>query len=366
MAKIHTHYDNLKVARMAPQEVIRAAYKALSQKYHPDKNPGDDKAARIMAIVNTAYGILSDPMRRKEHDEWIAAEEWEIAWLESTNDDIAKHRVSGVSSASSAWEAPAAAPARPLLRQPAVWMTLTAVFAAGLAAGALFPSAPRVVRMVRAPAPVPAPVPVLPVVAPAAPVAAKTIPDDFAARPEPSSAPSLKTLAVTELAVPARGADCSTEIRTSTAPNGSPWPERSGYIDGYALVNQARTCASRSATPSTTVPCWCASSTSSAPPTCATPISCRTNRSPSTSWWPAVTRCAIKTSTPAESAATVHGRSSRLPRPPEQSNERATLLSFGLIRKNPWRSQRIFQERATLTSTCGHDCAGRVPSLVIA
>ena len=236
MAKIHTHYDNLKVARMAPQEVIRAAYKALSQKYHPDKNPGDDKAARIMAIVNTAYGILSDPMRRKEHDEWIAAEEWEIAWLESTNDDIARHRVSGVSSA---WEAPAAAPARPLLRQPAVWMTLTAVFAAGLAAGALFPSAPRVVRMVRAPAP--APVPVLPVAAPAAPVAARTIPDDFAARPDPASAasaPSLKTLAVTELAVPARGADCSTEIRTTTAPNGSPWPERSGYIDGYALVNQ--------------------------------------------------------------------------------------------------------------------------------
>ncbi|HEU4844561.1 MAG TPA: J domain-containing protein, partial [Burkholderiaceae bacterium] len=55
MAKIHTHYDNLKVARKAPQEVIRAAYKALSQKYHPDKNPGDEKAARIMAILNSAY-----------------------------------------------------------------------------------------------------------------------------------------------------------------------------------------------------------------------------------------------------------------------------------------------------------------------
>ncbi|MDB5935298.1 MAG: hypothetical protein JWQ01_2642, partial [Massilia sp.] len=58
MAKIHTHYDNLKVARLAPPEVIRAAYKALTQKYHPDKNPGDEKAARIMAILNTAYGIL--------------------------------------------------------------------------------------------------------------------------------------------------------------------------------------------------------------------------------------------------------------------------------------------------------------------
>jgi hypothetical protein len=43
MAKIHTHYDNLKVSRHAPQEVIRAAYKALSQKYHPDKNPGDER-----------------------------------------------------------------------------------------------------------------------------------------------------------------------------------------------------------------------------------------------------------------------------------------------------------------------------------
>jgi hypothetical protein len=74
---LHTHYDNLKVARRAPQEVIRAAYKALSQKYHPDKNPGDVKAAHVMAMLNSAYGILADPQRRREHDEWIAAEEWE-------------------------------------------------------------------------------------------------------------------------------------------------------------------------------------------------------------------------------------------------------------------------------------------------
>jgi len=98
MAKIHTHYDNLKVARGAPQEVIRAAYKALSQKYHPDKNPGDEKAARIMAIVNTAYNALSDPVRRKEHDEWIAAEEWEVEWLESSGEEGARRSRSGRSS----------------------------------------------------------------------------------------------------------------------------------------------------------------------------------------------------------------------------------------------------------------------------
>ncbi|MCS6804710.1 MAG: DnaJ domain-containing protein, partial [Blastocatellia bacterium] len=41
MPKLHTHYDNLKVARNAPPEVIRAAYKTLSQRFHPDRNPGD-------------------------------------------------------------------------------------------------------------------------------------------------------------------------------------------------------------------------------------------------------------------------------------------------------------------------------------
>lgn len=75
MARIHTHYDNLKVSRNAPYEVIRAAYKILSQKYHPDKNLGDKDASRIMAIINTSFEILSDPVKRKEHDFWIAEQE---------------------------------------------------------------------------------------------------------------------------------------------------------------------------------------------------------------------------------------------------------------------------------------------------
>ena len=87
---------------MAPQEVIRAAYKALSQKYHPDKNPGDEKAARIMAILNSAYGTLADPQRRKEHDEWIAAEEWEIEWLESTRAEESRER--GRDAPAQAWD----------------------------------------------------------------------------------------------------------------------------------------------------------------------------------------------------------------------------------------------------------------------
>lgn len=77
MARVHTHYDNLKVARDAPPEVIRAAYKTLSQKHHPDRNGNSKEAIRIIQLINTAYEVLSDPVRRKEHDEWIARTERE-------------------------------------------------------------------------------------------------------------------------------------------------------------------------------------------------------------------------------------------------------------------------------------------------
>jgi curved DNA-binding protein CbpA len=73
--KFRTHYDNLKVARDAPPEVVRAAYKVLAQRYHPDRNPGSERAARIMQIVNASYQVLSDPKARAAHDAWIAEQE---------------------------------------------------------------------------------------------------------------------------------------------------------------------------------------------------------------------------------------------------------------------------------------------------
>ncbi|MGO4761940.1 J domain-containing protein [Cupriavidus sp. 2KB_3] len=72
---MHTHYDNLKVSRDAPQEVIRAAYKSLSQKYHPDRHADGEEANRIMRLLNVAYDVLSDPGRRAEHDQWIVEQE---------------------------------------------------------------------------------------------------------------------------------------------------------------------------------------------------------------------------------------------------------------------------------------------------
>ena len=86
MNKIPTHYGNLKVARDSPDFVIRAAYKALCQKYHPDKNPGNAHAARIMTIINQSYEVLSDPERRRMHDVWIAQKEAETRqWQEGSS-----------------------------------------------------------------------------------------------------------------------------------------------------------------------------------------------------------------------------------------------------------------------------------------
>jgi len=71
---MHTHYDNLKVARGAPAEVIKAAYRALSQRYHPDRNASPD-AERVMRLLNEAYAVLGDAARRAAYDEELGRHE---------------------------------------------------------------------------------------------------------------------------------------------------------------------------------------------------------------------------------------------------------------------------------------------------
>lgn len=71
---VHTHYDNLKVTRKAPHEVIRAAYRAMAQKYHPDINSSSG-ATQVMRLLNEAWEVLGDPVQRAAHDKWIAEQE---------------------------------------------------------------------------------------------------------------------------------------------------------------------------------------------------------------------------------------------------------------------------------------------------
>ena len=56
-------YEVLQVGRSADQDVIRAAYRALAQRLHPDRN-SSPQAAERMKQLNQAYDVLSDPVRR--------------------------------------------------------------------------------------------------------------------------------------------------------------------------------------------------------------------------------------------------------------------------------------------------------------
>jgi curved DNA-binding protein CbpA len=64
------YYRILGVLDDAEDIIIRAAYKALAQRYHPDKWRGDtDEANKKMSDINEAYDTLSDFNKRKKYDE---------------------------------------------------------------------------------------------------------------------------------------------------------------------------------------------------------------------------------------------------------------------------------------------------------
>lgn len=69
-----TYYDILKVTRRTAPAGVRMAYRRLAQKYHPDKLPGNADAVRVMAMLNEAYGVLSDAERRASYDRRIEDE----------------------------------------------------------------------------------------------------------------------------------------------------------------------------------------------------------------------------------------------------------------------------------------------------
>jgi len=64
------YYKTLGVDHGADEKAIRAAYRKLARKHHPDVNRGDKAAEDKFKEVNEAYEVLSDPEKRRMYDRY--------------------------------------------------------------------------------------------------------------------------------------------------------------------------------------------------------------------------------------------------------------------------------------------------------
>jgi len=62
------YYIVLGVKNTATFDEIKAAYRELAKKYHPDKNPGNTAAEDFFKEVQQAYAVLSNPEKRRKFD----------------------------------------------------------------------------------------------------------------------------------------------------------------------------------------------------------------------------------------------------------------------------------------------------------
>lgn len=62
------YYKVLGVSKKVTQSELKKAYRKLSLKYHPDKNPSEEASAKFAEIAN-AYAVLSDDDKRRIYDQ---------------------------------------------------------------------------------------------------------------------------------------------------------------------------------------------------------------------------------------------------------------------------------------------------------
>lgn len=68
MAK-RDYYEILGVAKLASADEIKAAYRKLALKYHPDRNPNNKEAEEKFKEATGAYEVLSDAEKRQRYDQ---------------------------------------------------------------------------------------------------------------------------------------------------------------------------------------------------------------------------------------------------------------------------------------------------------
>jgi len=67
------YYQLLGVPENASEETIKKSYRKLALTHHPDRNPNDPKSEDRFKEITEAYGVLMDPLKRKEYDRFRAS-----------------------------------------------------------------------------------------------------------------------------------------------------------------------------------------------------------------------------------------------------------------------------------------------------
>lgn len=62
------YYKILELDKDATESEIKKAFRRLSVKFHPDKNPGDQESAQRYLKVNKAYEVLNDQEKKQMYD----------------------------------------------------------------------------------------------------------------------------------------------------------------------------------------------------------------------------------------------------------------------------------------------------------
>lgn len=62
------YYQILQVTSNATEKDIKAAYRKLAKKYHPDVIKDDPDGNKKMYEIQEAYGVLGDEEKRKQYD----------------------------------------------------------------------------------------------------------------------------------------------------------------------------------------------------------------------------------------------------------------------------------------------------------
>ncbi|MCP4369483.1 MAG: DnaJ domain-containing protein, partial [Deltaproteobacteria bacterium] len=70
MTNKRDYYEVLGLSRNASEDEVKASYRKLALKYHPDRNPGNKEAEENFKEAAEAYEVLHDPQKKNIYDQF--------------------------------------------------------------------------------------------------------------------------------------------------------------------------------------------------------------------------------------------------------------------------------------------------------